>query len=466
MRLVRFTAAGIHGFLKFNIKFDETLTFLTGINGSGKTSALNAIVALITPNFSVLANLEFQKISVEVENGDERITISAEKDGDVNSLSVSTAAELLTFSRYIADEEQTAYKQDEAEAVYYRELLSTNIAHPVLRSIDALPTPMFLGLDRRARFEEESTRYARYGARRPRRLGRNVFGASLARSLDDAAGLAETRYRDALIESGAIAERLQQELLLSLLTFDIGTDRHPYATISAPTPRDLQQLTNVRHDLEALPQILGLPRQEVRRRVTPFLDALQSYADTIPRNVDTDKLFDDQRQNTKVIDALFRWSTNQVHLTKIKAISDIVAKYNTHRASIMKPMSTYLGLVERFLSDSGKSVQFNERGYLYVDIKGLQGERDISFLSSGEAQIFVILTHLSFNRLAQRNVFIIDEPELSLHVQWQEIFVDSVMSANPNIQYIMATHSPSIILERVENCIDLSTARGRGGLRR
>ena len=39
----------------------------------------------------------------------------------------------------------------------------------------------------------------------------------------------------------------------------------------------------------------------------------------------------------------------------------------------------------------------------------------------------VILTHLAFNRQAKRaNVLIIDEPELSLHLRRQELFVDSV----------------------------------------
>ena len=69
----------------------------------------------------------------------------------------------------------------------------------------------------------------------------------------------------------------------------------------------------------------------------------------------------------------------------------------------------------------------------------------------------MILTHLAFNPAAQQaNVFIIDEPELSLHVQWQEIFVESVISSNSEIQFVMATHSPSIILKRTKKCVDLS----------
>jgi predicted ATP-dependent endonuclease of OLD family len=77
--------------------------------------------------------------------------------------------------------------------------------------------------------------------------------------------------------------------------------------------------------------------------------------------------------------------------------------------------------------------------------------------------LFLIITQLFFNPFAQEaNVFIIDEPELSLHVQWQELFVSSVISANPNVQYIMATHSPSIILDRLSHCRDLSKADQRG----
>lgn len=125
----------------------------------------------------------------------------------------------------------------------------------------------------------------------------------------------------------------------------------------------------------------------------------------------------------------------------------------------MAPVEKYLKLIDKFLGDGGKSIKFNERGYIYVDIQGVAGERPISSLSSGEAQIFVILTHLSFNQGAQKNVFIIDEPELSLHVQWQELFVESLQEADPGIQYIMATHSPSIILDKVNKCIDISRRR-------
>jgi predicted ATP-binding protein involved in virulence len=68
MKLTRFSGTGIHGFLKFDVNFYDDLTFLYGINGSGKTTVLNSIVALITPSLHILAELEFREIRVEVEN--------------------------------------------------------------------------------------------------------------------------------------------------------------------------------------------------------------------------------------------------------------------------------------------------------------------------------------------------------------------------------------------------------------
>ena len=38
-----------------------------------------------------------------------------------------------------------------------------------------------------------------------------------------------------------------------------------------------------------------------------------------------------------------------------------------------------------------------------------------------------------------------DEPELSLHVDWQEKLIDKILQLNPNCQLVIATHSPSLL---------------------
>jgi ABC-type lipoprotein export system ATPase subunit len=66
-------------------------------------------------------------------------------------------------------------------------------------------------------------------------------------------------------------------------------------------------------------------------------------------------------------------------------------------------------------------------------------------LSAGEKQLLIIL----LTALIQEDrsfVLFIDEPEISLHTDWQENLIDNIISLNSNAQIIIATHSPSIVL--------------------
>ena len=66
-------------------------------------------------------------------------------------------------------------------------------------------------------------------------------------------------------------------------------------------------------------------------------------------------------------------------------------------------------------------------------------------LSSGEKQMLVILLTV----LVEDNnnyVLFMDEPEVSLHVEWQKRLIDLVIELNPNVQVILTTHSPAVIM--------------------
>lgn len=452
MRILRFKAEGLHGFLKFNLTFKNTLTFLTGINGSGKTSALNSIIALVTPDLSMLAGLEYESILVEVEHDEEKLTISARTFEDTIEVRCSGISETLTFSRFSPDPDAPAFRSSDSEDEYYRDIISIKSASPVIRKLLALPTPMFLGIDRRSSFGLGRMP----GGNRQSRFGRNIFSKSLSGSLMAAASLAENRYRDALIQAGRLGERMQREMLLGLLGSD--TDEPSDSnTLRLPAPEDIRELQRVRRDLHSIAAIMRLPVSEVQKRLIPLLDRLQRLAERIPDGTNLERAFTSDSDNSKIITAIAAWNANQSHLLRVRFISEKVAAYNSARTELLSSLTSYQRLVNGFLNDSGKSIVFGDEGYIGVEIDGLKDPRPISSLSSGEAQIFVILTHLAFNPSAQRNnVFIIDEPELSLHVQWQEMFVSSAIEANPNIQYILATHSPSIILDRVNDCIDIA----------
>ena len=73
-------------------------------------------------------------------------------------------------------------------------------------------------------------------------------------------------------------------------------------------------------------------------------------------------------------------------------------------------------------------------------------EIGLESLSSGEKNDFIMFFDLIF-RTGDGTVVLIDEPEISLHILWQEKYIDNVVKAlsGKSCQIIVATHSPSIV---------------------
>lgn len=46
----------------------------------------------------------------------------------------------------------------------------------------------------------------------------------------------------------------------------------------------------------------------------------------------------------------------------------------------------------------------------------------------------------------QPYVLFMDEPEVSLHIDWQEQLINLILKLNPNVQIILTTHSPAVIM--------------------
>lgn len=119
-----------------------------------------------------------------------------------------------------------------------------------------------------------------------------------------------------------------------------------------------------------------------------------------------------------------------------------------------QPRQRFEDLIHRFLT-TNKHVTFSEQG-----IRAKAGDEDIGIdlLSSGEKHLVrILLESLS----AQGNCIIIDEPELSLHIDWQHELVNAMRTVNPNLQIVMATHSPDIMANVPDNKIFELSSRSR-----
>lgn len=74
----------------------------------------------------------------------------------------------------------------------------------------------------------------------------------------------------------------------------------------------------------------------------------------------------------------------------------------------------------------------------------LGNEFDINGLSSGEKQLFLRALSLKFLDV-NNSIVLIDEPEISLHPQWQSKIIKLYENIGENNQFIIATHSPHIV---------------------
>nr|WP_305790316.1 AAA family ATPase [Pantoea sp. OXWO6B1] len=119
-----------------------------------------------------------------------------------------------------------------------------------------------------------------------------------------------------------------------------------------------------------------------------------------------------------------------------------------------KPIKDFSDSINSFLISSGKYLNIDDLGNINV----YRGKKEIKLetLSSGEKQLLMLLSHSNFG-VKNGGSFIIDEPELSLHLSWQESLIKNIVKGNDNVQYIFATHSPEIVGDLYDNCIYLKS---------
>jgi ABC-type molybdenum transport system ATPase subunit/photorepair protein PhrA len=65
-------------------------------------------------------------------------------------------------------------------------------------------------------------------------------------------------------------------------------------------------------------------------------------------------------------------------------------------------------------------------------------------LSMGQKQLLLILLMVT-NTQKQPSVFIMDEPDLGMHVDWKKKLIKEIHQLNPNMQLIVSTHAPSMV---------------------
>lgn len=119
----------------------------------------------------------------------------------------------------------------------------------------------------------------------------------------------------------------------------------------------------------------------------------------------------------------------------ISGILSRIEEMEESRDVIMTPLNTIRELSEKLFKHAG--IKISPRLSFGDAATAITSD----LLSAGEKQM---LSFISYNSYFQDSIFFIDEPELSLHVDWQRQLFSILSKQNPTNQFILATHSPFI----------------------
>lgn len=111
--------------------------------------------------------------------------------------------------------------------------------------------------------------------------------------------------------------------------------------------------------------------------------------------------------------------------------------------ALSEPKRMFQDIVDDLFRETGKTIirtaneiKFNQIGEVLQPYQ----------LSAGEKQMLAILLTVLVED-NQSYVLFMDEPEISLHFEWQKQLISLVLKLNPNIQIIMTTHSPAVVMD-------------------
>ena len=110
---------------------------------------------------------------------------------------------------------------------------------------------------------------------------------------------------------------------------------------------------------------------------------------------------------------------------------------------INKTKDLFVKIINDSFAHSGKKI--NEKSNELEFITSKEKTIGVKQLSSGEKQYLIIMLTVLLE-VNKEYILLMDEPEISLNIEWQETLLENIEKLNPNCQIIMTTHSPGILL--------------------
>lgn len=408
-----------------NLRFNDDINFLIGVNGSGKTTIINLIAACLNADFTTLDKAQFSRIRVdfffelEIKNDKTYIEVVKKEKPDspypniIFNIKLPSQTKAKTFKLNELEEEMLfRYPHDLRRHRFH---MSGQVNRDINLSLQSFVNLTWLSIHRTSRNQNQDEK---------------SFESSIDQKIKELSsdlikyfGVLDKRYS---IET----EKFQKNVFLSLIEGENQVNLLETDDLDSQKEKD---------SLRQIFLLFKLKESEFSKQLDKhfkgFDEAKKTLEDT--KSIGLDKLS-------------FLLGTRRIHSIVQEWIS-----LNEKKNNINKPKVTFIEELNKLFQR--KELYINEKNELLVRTQSGK-EFNLINLSSGEKQLLIILGE-SLLQENKSHIYIADEPELSLHVDWQEKLVNSLKGVNPNSQIIFATHSPDIVgrhsnyVLHVENCI-------------
>lgn len=448
MRLLKLNIEKLYGHYNYHVDFNEDVTFLYGGNGSGKTTILTIITYIIRGEIYKLFNYEFENIELIYKNdiGEEKIYIRSEKKDRIE-LNKDTSSGFQIFKKsYYQDNNilelnylNNSYiiREDEIKSISNRyDGLDLKIRlfemYPVFNDISNRFNYAYIPIDEKSIMGESGIIYTKRNAPKEYLINENntmSFVEELIRN--------EVNY----INNGQnkIMSEFRNNVLKSLVDvnkssiFNIDLDIKEYINSFNIDKDDILKIGESYVDILGYLNILD---KDTRDNTLEFFTKIGELKEKLDKNSENISL-----------DDIWKLSLCFDEIEKLERIVILSKKMEEDKKELRSRMQIYLDTINDFLNYTNEkkyALIKNQKLYFYVE--ETDSYIDIYKLSSGEKQIVIFFANLIFTLDEKESgIFLVDEPEISLHLAWQNIYVDKILEIAPMIQLVFATHSPEII---------------------
>lgn len=400
----------------YNIDFENGIKILLSENGYGKTTVLNIINSILERNVSYLADLDFESVDLSINDNTYHISKILNED-DVNMIEgylrrLDGIYDVEFFLEEIEKRKKINIKKlkyliydrvEQNRRIYSRGLIDyvdkindivTDYLYKQIEKIEKINFKvLFYPTYRRVEaaleevvesdfFDEERRFLPRRNVRYRNNYRRIEFG------MDDVKHIIHNKLNEIRNEANELYVNMSSEIINDLIDDKIKCDK-----------KDI--------DIDKVKIVI----KRIGESRIKHYDKLENIINTQ----------DDKNEFLTY------------YLDKLSGIYDKQKALDLRLSNFEKVCNKYL---------IKKQIQYDDT---LLSMKVLDDGREIDFdsLSSGEKQIISIFAKVYLD-MDSECIFIIDEPELSLSVEWQRTFLQDIYESNNIVLLLATTHSPFI----------------------